>query len=34
DASEQWVAAGAQIIGGCCRTTPHQIGALAKKWRN
>ncbi|WP_458464664.1 homocysteine S-methyltransferase [Paenibacillus sp.] len=34
DASEQWVAAGAQIIGGCCRTTPHQIGELAKKWRN
>lgn len=34
DASEQWVAAGAKIIGGCCRTTPHQIGALAKKWRN
>ncbi|CAM4517982.1 homocysteine S-methyltransferase [Paenibacillus xylanexedens] len=33
DASEQWVAAGAKIIGGCCRTTPHQIGALAKKWR-
>ncbi|WP_338707075.1 MULTISPECIES: homocysteine S-methyltransferase [Paenibacillus] len=34
DASKQWVVAGAQIIGGCCRTTPHQIGALAKKWRN
>lgn len=34
DASEQWVAAGAQIIGGCCRTTPHQISELAKKWRN
>lgn len=34
DASEQWVAAGAKIIGGCCRTTPHQIGALAKKWRS
>ncbi|WP_269054201.1 homocysteine S-methyltransferase [Paenibacillus tundrae] len=34
DASEQWVAAGAKIIGGCCRTTPHQIGELAKKWRN
>lgn len=33
DASEQWVAAGAQIIGGCCRTTPHQISELAKKWR-
>ncbi|MDT9723323.1 homocysteine S-methyltransferase [Paenibacillus sp. ClWae2A] len=34
DASEAWVAAGAKIIGGCCRTTPHQIGELAKKWRN
>nr|WP_154891791.1 homocysteine S-methyltransferase [Paenibacillus xylanexedens] len=34
DASEQWVAAGAQIIGGCCRTTPHQISELAKKWRS
>lgn len=33
DASEQWVAAGARIIGGCCRTTPHQISELAKKWR-
>ncbi|WP_342571114.1 homocysteine S-methyltransferase [Paenibacillus sp. FSL R5-0749] len=33
DASEQWVAAGARIIGGCCRTTPHQIDELAKKWR-
>ncbi|WP_340014543.1 homocysteine S-methyltransferase [Paenibacillus sp. FSL K6-1318] len=33
DASEAWIAAGAQIIGGCCRTTPHQIGALTKKWR-
>lgn len=34
DASEQWVAAGARIIGGCCRTTPHQIDELAKKWRS
>ena len=34
DASEQWVAAGAQIIGGCCRTTPYQIKELAKKWRS
>lgn len=33
DASEQWVAAGAKLIGGCCRTTPQQIGELAKKWR-
>ncbi|OPG95102.1 homocysteine S-methyltransferase [Chryseobacterium mucoviscidosis] len=34
DASEQWVAAGAKIIGGCCRTTPYQIGEMAKKWRS
>lgn len=34
DASEQWVAAGAKIIGGCCRTTPRQIDELAKKWRS
>ncbi len=34
DASEQWISAGAKIIGGCCRTTPHQIGELAKKWRS
>ncbi|WKL05008.1 hypothetical protein Q0F98_11545 [Paenibacillus amylolyticus] len=20
-------------MGGCCCTTPHQIGELAKKWR-
>lgn len=34
EASEAWVAAGARMIGGCCRTTPHQIGELAKKWRS
>ncbi|WP_157794206.1 homocysteine S-methyltransferase family protein [Paenibacillus donghaensis] len=22
------------IIGGCCRTTPHQIRELAQKWRS
>jgi homocysteine S-methyltransferase len=27
--SQQWHAAGAQIIGGCCRTTPAHIRALA-----
>jgi homocysteine S-methyltransferase len=27
--SRQWYAAGAQIIGGCCRTTPAHIRALA-----
>jgi homocysteine S-methyltransferase len=31
--SQQWVDAGARIIGGCCRTTPRQIRELAKKWR-
>ncbi len=33
EASEAWVAAGAQLVGGCCRTTPLQISNLAKKWR-
>lgn len=28
-AAQRWVAAGAQIIGGCCRTTPADIEALA-----
>jgi homocysteine S-methyltransferase len=27
--ARQWYAAGAQIIGGCCRTTPDHIRALA-----
>ena len=27
--SQQWYAAGARIIGGCCRTTPAHIRALA-----
>nr|WP_246362494.1 homocysteine S-methyltransferase family protein [Halomonas glaciei] len=29
---EQWLAAGASGIGGCCRTTPEDIQALAQ-WR-
>lgn len=29
-AAERWVAAGAQIVGGCCRTTPADIEALAR----
>ncbi|MCL6602148.1 MAG: homocysteine S-methyltransferase [Paenibacillus sp.] len=33
DESERWYAAGARIIGGCCRTTPHQIRELAERWR-
>ncbi|MFC7785198.1 MULTISPECIES: homocysteine S-methyltransferase [unclassified Rossellomorea] len=28
-----WYEAGARIIGGCCRTDPGQIEALAKRWR-
>ncbi|WP_280768828.1 homocysteine S-methyltransferase [Salipaludibacillus daqingensis] len=32
--SEQWLKAGAQIIGGCCRTGPHHIKELKEKWRS
>jgi homocysteine S-methyltransferase len=32
--SRQWYAAGARIIGGCCRTTPAHIRALADWSRN
>ncbi|WRP07668.1 homocysteine S-methyltransferase [Rossellomorea aquimaris] len=28
-----WYEAGARIIGGCCRTDPGHIEALAKRWR-
>lgn len=28
--AEAWYAAGARIIGGCCRTSPSDIGALSK----
>ena len=27
-----WARAGAQLIGGCCRTTPNDIAALMKRW--
>lgn len=27
-----WAAAGARLIGGCCRTTPAHIAALARRW--
>ncbi len=27
----QWLAAGAKLIGGCCRTTPKDIAALNAK---
>jgi len=29
-AARAWLDAGARIIGGCCRTTPEHIGALAR----
>jgi homocysteine S-methyltransferase len=32
DASRAWVAAGARIIGGCCRTTPADIRALSAQY--
>jgi homocysteine S-methyltransferase len=28
--SAEWFAAGAQIIGGCCRTRPEHIRAVAE----
>jgi homocysteine S-methyltransferase len=28
-----WARAGAQLIGGCCRTTPADIGALLRRWQ-
>jgi homocysteine S-methyltransferase len=30
----QWQAAGAQWIGGCCRTGPDHVRAVAKVWRS
>jgi S-methylmethionine-dependent homocysteine/selenocysteine methylase len=32
-AAEGWVAAGARLIGGCCRVTPAQIGEVAAALR-
>ena len=32
-AAGDWVAAGASIVGGCCRTGPGHIAALRKKLR-
>lgn len=31
-AAQRWHTAGARIIGGCCRTTPADIAALARLW--
>ncbi|MEY8875444.1 MAG: homocysteine S-methyltransferase, partial [Leptothrix sp. (in: b-proteobacteria)] len=33
DQALRWAQAGARLIGGCCRTTPADIGALAQRWR-
>lgn len=33
-AAEQWLAAGANWIGGCCRTTPAHIQALASSFKD
>jgi len=32
DQAMRWAAAGAGLIGGCCRTTPEDIVALARRW--
>ncbi len=29
-AAREWLAAGARIIGGCCRMTPADIAAMGK----
>ncbi len=29
-AAAEWVAAGAKIVGGCCRTTPAHIAAMRR----
>jgi homocysteine S-methyltransferase len=29
----EWQERGARMVGGCCRTTPHDIAALARLWR-
>jgi homocysteine S-methyltransferase len=31
-AALRWSAAGARLIGGCCRTTPANISALCRRW--
>ena len=31
-AALRWSAAGARLIGGCCRTTPADISALCRRW--
>jgi homocysteine S-methyltransferase len=31
--SRSWFESGARLIGGCCRTTPADISALARQYR-
>jgi homocysteine S-methyltransferase len=31
--TEDWHHVGANIIGGCCRTAPHHIAGISRKWR-
>lgn len=31
--AQAWYEAGARIIGGCCRTSPEHIEAIARRWR-
>ena len=31
--AERWRGAGAQWIGGCCRTGPEHVRAVARVWR-
>ncbi len=33
DAAEEWRAAGARIIGGCCGTTPEHVAELRRRWQ-
>lgn len=32
--AQKWFAAGAQAVGGCCRTTPEHIRAVRKAWES
>ena len=34
DAADDWIAAGATIVGGCCRIGPEQISAMAQSVNN
>jgi homocysteine S-methyltransferase len=33
-AAQEWIAAGAQLVGGCCRIGPKQIEAMSRSVRN